>query len=607
MQPASIARSVLALCVGLLSQSADAQKAPDVRVDRNAPGSGFSTYPTVAASGNLVYVCWCDTRSGDSGLYLNRSADGGATWSLSEARLDDAAAGSLLRTPQLVADGNTVVAVWVEQRTGVAGTALYANRSVDGGATWLPQARRIDSGVATESVSPRIAMVGAHIYVTWEDDRSSLPSEPTKEIYFSRSTDAGNTWQPDVRLNTDNAPAFSRRPQIAADSDSVYVVWEDDRNGSFRSDGDIYFNRSLDNGASWLPNDVRLDTDLPGNGHSVAPEIAGSENAVYAVWQEHRSGAQEGDIHFNRSLDNGTTWLPDDVRLDTDLPAGTFDSVTPQVGASGSNVFVVWSDNRATHAPPATDLYCNRSLDHGTTWLGTDVRVNATAGTNLAATPGLTVSDSAVAIAWPDSRNSAPAPLYADLYYNRSRDGGLTWLGADVRLDVGKVAASSSLLSASLTSSGHAIYAAWTDGRNGLPNVFFNIPAGLHRYGAGKPGSGGFVPSLDGTGPALLGETFNLESDNALGGANALLAISGSRAAVPIVGGTVLVGVPLVSVPVVLDGQPGVPGDGNLSLPVTVPDFEPFVGVPLFFQLLPLDPGASWGVSMSNGVELWMG
>ena len=58
---------------------------------------------------------------------------------------------------------------------------------------------------------------------------------------------------------------------------------------------------------------------------------------------------------------------------------------------------------------------------------------------------------------------------------------------------------------------------------------------------------------------------------------------------------------------VLILGTPGAAGTGGFSLPFGVPPNEAFVGVPLYFQALILDTNTPEGLSMSNGVEIWMG
>src|SRR5262245_25457927 len=66
--------------------------------------------------------------------------------------------------------------------------------------------------------------------------------------------------------------------------------------------------------------DTRLDVGDPlGWELSIFPEIARAGANLYVVWYDRRLG--DLDVFFNRSLDGGDTWLATDVRLDT-TPAG---------------------------------------------------------------------------------------------------------------------------------------------------------------------------------------------------------------------------------------------------------------------------------------------
>src|SRR5262245_16340659 len=92
---------------------------------------------------------------------------------------------------------------------------------------------------------------------------------------------------PDLRLNSQNASGSEvTLPRIAASGSSVYVTWEDGRHGGL----DIYFNRSIDGGGTWGP-EQRLDTGSPaGRAESIRPQIAASGSLVCVVWQDARNG-----------------------------------------------------------------------------------------------------------------------------------------------------------------------------------------------------------------------------------------------------------------------------------------------------------------------------
>ena len=310
---------------------------------------------------------------------------------------------------------------------------------------------------ATSSFLPEIAASGTSVYATWEDLRNGLA-----DVYFNRSLDGGATWLAnDVRLDVGDAPGAetSAAPQIAASGASVYVTWEDVRDGR----GDIYFNRSLDGGATWLPNDVRLDvSDPPGAAISTLPRIACVGASVYVTWQEFRNGAE--DIYFNRSLDGGATWLALDVRLDTGDPPGASRSGMPQIAATSASVYVTYWDARNGSN---TDVYFNRSLDGGTTWLPSDVRLDLGSPPGAAASdaPRIAVDRAAVYVVWQDQRNGL-----SDIYLNASPNRGTTWLAADVRLDVGSAPGAVTSDTPEIAAALPYVYVTWREG----PSIRFN-------------------------------------------------------------------------------------------------------------------------------------
>src|SRR5262245_115166 len=116
-------------------------------------------------------------------------------------------------------------------------------------AQWQPDVR-LTNDVAFSSTTLNngrsIAAAGNTLHVTWFDERDG-----NREIYYKRSIDAGLNWSADTRLT--NNPAISMFPAIAASSSVVHVVWEEYRDGN----AEIYYKRSTDAGATWEP-DVRL-------------------------------------------------------------------------------------------------------------------------------------------------------------------------------------------------------------------------------------------------------------------------------------------------------------------------------------------------------------
>jgi len=318
---------------------------------------------------------------------------------------------------------------------------------------FAPNDRRINAsiaGVAT-TTDPEICCSGSSVYVVWQDTRNG----PRHDIAFNRSVDGGVTWEPnDRRIDTDAAGAAqSEDPELACCDDAVYAVWSDGRNGQ----RDVYCNRSLDGGATWLSQDVRLDGDAPGMADSTDPEIACSGDHVYVTWWDNRNGVY--DVWFNRSLDRGTTWMPAAVRLDTD--PGLAHSGDPRIVCDGDRVYVTWIDARNG----GFDIYFNRSLDAGATWLGSDVRLN---GGGVAFGHRLCASEGHIVVVWHDSRSGN-----LDIHYNHSSDDGGTWMPADGRLDTDAPGAAGSTFP-QIACSGAAVYVAWFETRGADHDVYFN-------------------------------------------------------------------------------------------------------------------------------------
>ena len=261
----------------------------------------------------------------------------------------------------------------------------------------MKEPRDPDSARASESddVDPAICCDRPYIYVVWEDERNG-----NEDIYYNWSADGGANFQTgDSRVSQD-VPGVALDPSICCDGANVYIAWEDTRNGGLR---DIYFDYSRDRGASWLLNDLRIDSDAVGSGFSNDVKLCCSGSNVYAIWQDQRDSpgtAFIDDIWFNVSNDGGITWRKD-VRLNTNAP-GTSESVAHKLCCSGDNVFATWVDFRTG----ATDIHMNWSTDAGHSFQIADLRVNTdTPGAPEQEDSWICCDGDDVYLAWGDHRD----------------------------------------------------------------------------------------------------------------------------------------------------------------------------------------------------------
>ena len=256
---------------------------------------------------------------------------------------------------------------------------------------WTTKRMTKNSG---NSMSPAIAVSGSNVYVVWSDDSSGEDSE----IYFKRSIDNGASWGAIMRLTSNSG--YSDLPVIAASGSNVYVAWQDTSPGNW----EIYFKRSIDSGASWGAN-KRLTNN---SGYSGTPAIAASGSNVYVVWGDDSPGNWE--IFFERSTDSGASW---DAKKRLTNNSGR--SELPSIAVNGSNVYVAWNDD----SPGNEEIHFKKSGDGGANW---DANQRLTNNSGYSGAPSIAVSGLNVYLVWYDDSTGN-----YEIYFKRSADGGASW------------------------------------------------------------------------------------------------------------------------------------------------------------------------------------
>lgn len=379
--------------------------------------------------------------------------------------------------PRLCVSGPNVYTVWHDDRRSGDRNQVFFNASRAGGSSWLvEQQLSADSSGQTVAEHPDIACAGDSVYVVWEDDRDSDIGH--KSVYFAYSTDGGDTWSANQRITDDPDGDFDALgPRITVDYDpkvspdqELSIAWYDDRRGAY----DIYFTRGT-NGYNFLPEELRLDTDGPGAAYSAHPRLAtDGRGGVFVVWEDSRAGGN--DVYMNRSLDFGNTWLVSDVRIDTGDLAGNSDAFGIEVAVdsyvSPTAIYATWHDDRNG----GRDIYLNSSSDGGLTWLTEAQRIdNNGEGVSDSFYPSIVVNDRRVLVAWHDDRD-----IGFDIWSRGSENGGATW-GSEVRLDT-DVAGSAHSLGVRLARDGDRVAAVWSDHRQGAgssgdthPDLYYSV------------------------------------------------------------------------------------------------------------------------------------
>ncbi len=255
---------------------------------------------------------------------------------------------------------------------------IVIQRSEDGGKTWNDGSGIGENPPKQQDKEWAVAHPKTgQLYVTWtEFDRynSSDPRDKSR-ILFSSSSDKGETWTVPVAINEfdgnakdDDRTVEGAVPAVANDG-SVYVAWSYDEK--------IYFDRSTDNGKTWLSNDIVVSSqpggwtfDIPGLDRSNGMPVTCVDNSsgthsgtIYVNWADQRNGTDNTDIFIARSTDGGNSWSqPLKVNSDTTRTHQflTWMSVDPKTGY----IYIVYYD-RSKYADNQTDVVLAVSYDGG--------------------------------------------------------------------------------------------------------------------------------------------------------------------------------------------------------------------------------------------------
>lgn len=438
--------------------------APGWEQDRrltSSPGESLLSFNfawSVAADDRgMVHVVWYDNRGGNSQVYYKRSTDGGTTWE-PDLRLSTDPASR--EHPAIAVWSGNVYVVWHDTRG--ANLKIYFVRSTDSGNTWEPEIPLTTSGASAHS---SIAATGTHVHVVYGDTR-----EGHAEIYTRRSTDGGKTWEPEMRISA--TPFESWVPTVAVSGENVYVAWVDYRDGNEEE----YIRRSTDGGATWEPV-TRLTEN---SADSWAPSIAVAGNSVHVVWFDRRdAGITHFDVESGLDESMKLVGLPAEPAPPPDpsiyyLPPFTqrVQDKLQKIQAAAPGWVQRGGDPKELEAmlrefeqmmqawTSGWEIYYKRSQDRGVTW-GPDTRL--TNAPDVSARPSIAVAGTDLHIVWYDRRDGN-----LEVYYKRSTDGGDTW-GPDTRLTY----APDDSLHPTVAVSDNAVHVVWYDRRDGNAEIYY--------------------------------------------------------------------------------------------------------------------------------------
>lgn len=341
---------------------------------------------------------------GSSNVTVSRSTDGVnfVTVLTENARL----AADIFVFPRLSTrpGSSTVLLTYV---TGV--DELVVVRSTDNGATFgtpqfLTGQTAADSSHFRRSVDV-LPMSAGGWTVAWTDDRDAASDRAT-DVYARLSLDDGATWGPEQRLNQAMpVPASAAFPQLVAPtSDSLFAVFEDTRKtGGVHAD--LFATHS---GAASLAfvSGYRIDTDAGLSTTDVSPEIGLTSDGashVYAAFHTPAEGLT-GSVYVASSVNGGHTFATP-VKVST-AAIGTRYPTGPVVRATPDGFVYALYTSRSITNKYQFDLRLNISADFGLSWLTDAIVVGVVAGNGARDYELSAVAGGTVQVAWRDFPNN---------------------------------------------------------------------------------------------------------------------------------------------------------------------------------------------------------
>lgn len=285
------------------------------------------------------------------------------------------------------------------------------------------------------------------------------------------------TAAPDIQIDNDLGPEGGQpwngtTPVICCEGAVIYVVWADARADTVNFDSDVFFQRSTDGGITWAPEDIRLNTNDVGASDAIFPSICCDGDHIYVLWEDDRGGRPEP--YMRHSSDGGLTWSASDVRIPQDAP-NQWQQGPSQLHCSGSTLHVVWP--RQAIGVRARELVYQRTTDGGLTWLPSEVPLAeiTPAETLTLVAPVLCYGAGVLHVVWTDNRRGN-----YDIWHTRSTDDGLTW-SSNQRVDQDTTDRNAGASDARLNAccDGETLYVIWGDDRDaasarGPNDLYFN-------------------------------------------------------------------------------------------------------------------------------------
>jgi hypothetical protein len=250
-------------------------------------------------------------------------------------------------------------------------------------------------------------------------NRVHVVGHSSGNLVHRSSPDNGATWSLPFTI----APASTNYPMqyggLFAVGDAVYLLTASGDMGP--SSQPLDFRKSTNNGATWS-RPIRITR----SGEEIRrANIVARSNFVHVFGGQSGGGGYGTGIYYFRSTNDGVNWEPG-VKLYAEADASA------RMAVDGNSVHVSFGAKLSANSFGGR-TYHMRSANNGATWNTPNFIGENTAESDVQARQQIAAADGRVFTMWQRERPFAGGGLPTiRLGYNRSVDGGVTWLGLGI-------------------------------------------------------------------------------------------------------------------------------------------------------------------------------
>jgi PKD repeat protein len=335
--------------------------------------------------------------------------------------------------------------IWVAWHAGAAGSRDIYVAKLPVGTTTFQAPIRLTSD-ARDQCNPALAVdATGTVYVVWQDNRNG-----NWDLYASLCSN-GSNFPKEVRVTSSDHNEIN--PALALDRQSpacAYVAWQDDRNGN----RDIYVAKSTDGFASSTVAQITSNA-----ADQVEPKVVvDSGNVAYLFWTDMRNG--QADIYAAASGGSTGAWA------EVAVVAGPGPETQPAVAVGQDMVLhLLWVDESSGNK----DVYY--ALLNGlpsSPVAGINI-VDDTSGADQTAPAIVCSADKRVFACWTDARHTGADDTDTDLYVAELRAGTV---GTNVFVGDSGTGANQSAPAIDVDYYGQP-YVVWTDSRQATTEIYY--------------------------------------------------------------------------------------------------------------------------------------